>query len=68
MERLSCHVKEYEWGKRGADSEVARLFAAGHKHFRIDEQKPYAEASSVVKKMSRSSGHRKGSRGTWLGI
>jgi hypothetical protein len=36
-------VKEYAWGKRGGTSEVARLFAAGHKHFQIGQKTPYAE-------------------------
>jgi hypothetical protein len=43
MERLECHVKEYAWGKSGSDSEVARLFAAGHKDFLIGQNTPYAE-------------------------
>ncbi|KAI6186549.1 Mannose-6-phosphate isomerase domain containing protein [Aphelenchoides besseyi] len=43
MQRLDCHVKEYTWGKRGVTSEVARLFAAGHKKFRIGPKTPYAE-------------------------
>jgi mannose-6-phosphate isomerase class I len=51
MERLDCHVKEYAWGKRGSTSEVARLFAAGHKHFfQIDPKTPYAEVSLVDKR------------------
>jgi hypothetical protein len=36
-------VKEYAWGKRGPASEVARLFAAGHKHFQVGPKTPYAE-------------------------
>jgi len=43
MQRLDCHVKEYAWGKRGGTSEVARLFAAGHKSFQIGQKTPYAE-------------------------
>ena len=43
MERLECHVKEYAWGKNGSDSEVARLFASGHKDFSIGQSTPYAE-------------------------
>ncbi|CAD6199898.1 unnamed protein product [Caenorhabditis auriculariae] len=43
MERLECHVKEYAWGKLGRESEVARLFAAGHKNFKLGCTTPYAE-------------------------
>jgi len=43
MERLECHVKDYAWGKNGSDSEVARLFASGHKEFSIGQNTPYAE-------------------------
>lgn len=43
MERLDCLVKEYAWGKKGAKSEVAKIFAAGHKNFKIGKQTPYAE-------------------------
>ncbi|PAV75954.1 hypothetical protein WR25_13192 [Diploscapter pachys] len=43
MERLECHVKEYAWGKYGDNSEVARLYAAGHKRFNIGQNVPYAE-------------------------
>ncbi|KAF8386050.1 hypothetical protein PRIPAC_75192 [Pristionchus pacificus] len=42
MERLDCHCNNYQWGKTGAESEVARLFAAGHPDFVI-EKKPYSE-------------------------
>ncbi|KIH52704.1 hypothetical protein ANCDUO_14229 [Ancylostoma duodenale] len=43
MQRLECHVKKYKWGKQGSESEVARLFAAGHKNFEVDEDETYAE-------------------------
>ncbi|VDM57973.1 unnamed protein product [Angiostrongylus costaricensis] len=43
MQRLECHVKNYNWGKKGNKSEVARLFAAGHKNFVMDENETYAE-------------------------
>ena len=43
MERLECHVKEYAWGKYGDNSEVARLYEAGHKRFNIIQNVPYAE-------------------------
>lgn len=42
MERLDCHCNNYQWGKTGEQSEVARLFAAGHPDFTI-EPKPYSE-------------------------
>ncbi|KAK6010141.1 phosphomannose isomerase type I, partial [Ostertagia ostertagi] len=47
MQRLECHVKKYNWGKRGTESEVARLFAAGHKNFEVDEDETYAEEQAV---------------------
>lgn len=43
-------VKEYAWGKRGSTSEVARLFAAGHKHFQVGQKTPYAEVCIRFKK------------------
>uniref|UniRef100_A0A1I7WQI8 Phosphohexomutase n=1 Tax=Heterorhabditis bacteriophora TaxID=37862 RepID=A0A1I7WQI8_HETBA len=43
MKRLQCTVKTYDWGKMGNKSEVARLFAAGHKEFRIEDDTSYAE-------------------------
>uniref|UniRef100_A0AC35UAG5 Mannose-6-phosphate isomerase n=1 Tax=Rhabditophanes sp. KR3021 TaxID=114890 RepID=A0AC35UAG5_9BILA len=43
MERIICRVQTYNWGKQGANSEVARLFAQGHKHFQIDPNQTYAE-------------------------
>uniref|UniRef100_A0A0N5CGX0 mannose-6-phosphate isomerase n=1 Tax=Strongyloides papillosus TaxID=174720 RepID=A0A0N5CGX0_STREA len=43
MERLNCHVKEYAWGKKGLDSEVARLYADGHEQFKVDREQTYAE-------------------------
>uniref|UniRef100_A0A0K0DDH0 mannose-6-phosphate isomerase n=1 Tax=Angiostrongylus cantonensis TaxID=6313 RepID=A0A0K0DDH0_ANGCA len=43
MQRLECHVKNYNWGKKGNKSEVARLFAAGHRNFVMDENETYAE-------------------------
>jgi hypothetical protein len=30
IERLDGHVQNYVWGKRGRESEVARLYVAGH--------------------------------------
>ncbi|VDK59071.1 unnamed protein product [Cylicostephanus goldi] len=46
MQRLECHVKKYKWGKQGNESEVARLFAAGHSNFKVDEDETYAEVDS----------------------
>ncbi|KAK6755451.1 hypothetical protein RB195_014052 [Necator americanus] len=43
MQRLECHVKKYKWGKKGSESEVARLFAAGHRNFEVNEDETYAE-------------------------
>ncbi|KAH7710919.1 Protein C05C8.7 [Aphelenchoides avenae] len=43
MERLDCTCNNYAWGKYGEDSEVARLYAAGHPQFQTDGSKPYSE-------------------------
>ena len=43
IERLECTVKNYAWGKLGLQSEVARLFAAGHLQAQIGHALPYAE-------------------------
>ena len=43
MQRLDCHVKNYAWGKNGTESEVARLFAAGHPKHEVGPTTPYAE-------------------------
>jgi mannose-6-phosphate isomerase len=43
IERLECTVKNYAWGKLGTESEVARLFAAGHENAKIVQNMPYAE-------------------------
>ncbi|XP_063099418.1 mannose-6-phosphate isomerase isoform X5 [Cavia porcellus] len=40
---LSCAVQQYAWGKRGSNSEVARLLASSDPLARISEDKPYAE-------------------------
>jgi mannose-6-phosphate isomerase len=42
MLRLHCTVQQYDWGKRGSESAVARLAARGDGK-PIDEAKPYAE-------------------------
>lgn len=43
MEKLTCAVQAYDWGRKGSQSEVAILMHAGNKQFVIDETKPYAE-------------------------
>ncbi|VDN49655.1 unnamed protein product [Gongylonema pulchrum] len=43
MEKLSCHVQTYAWGKKGLASEVARVYAAGHQDAHIDDSISYAE-------------------------
>ena len=40
--RLECSVKNYEWGRPGRDSQVARLFAL-NSGSEIESEKPYAE-------------------------
>lgn len=45
MVRLHGHFNNYSWGKMGHNSEVARLFQAGHKDFRINPDQPYSEVS-----------------------
>ncbi|KAI8053872.1 RmlC-like cupin domain-containing protein [Syncephalis plumigaleata] len=39
---LRCQVQQYDWGKLGADSSVAKYAAAAH-DAEIDAEKPYAE-------------------------
>jgi mannose-6-phosphate isomerase class I len=41
--RLRAQVKDYDWGKLGSNSAVARLAKASDGEFRVDETKPYAE-------------------------
>lgn len=36
-------VKNYDWGKRGAESYVARLASANNENFVLENDKPYAE-------------------------
>ena len=43
IERLNCAIKNYEWGKLGENSEVARLFKEGHESIEIEKNVPYAE-------------------------
>lgn len=42
VQRLRCSVQNYEWGRKGRDSEVARLFAL-NSDSEIEPEKPYAE-------------------------
>ncbi|CAH1635614.1 unnamed protein product [Spodoptera littoralis] len=40
---LQCKVQNYEWGKLGLESTVARLLSTAHPDIVIDQSKPYAE-------------------------
>ncbi|CAK1543953.1 unnamed protein product [Leptosia nina] len=40
---LQCKVQNYDWGKLGADSMVAKLVASANSSYDIDSSKPYAE-------------------------
>lgn len=40
---LQCKVQNYEWGKLGTDSTVAKLFSSANPDVTIDSGKPYAE-------------------------
>lgn len=42
MHRLQCVAQQYDWGKKGSSSAVARFANAGEGRA-IDEGKPYAE-------------------------
>ncbi|PRQ35554.1 putative mannose-6-phosphate isomerase [Rosa chinensis] len=42
LQRLRCSVQNYDWGKKGGDSEVGRLYAY-NSGSEIDPEKPYAE-------------------------
>ncbi len=42
MHRLSCVVQQYDWGKLGSTSAVARFSSAGEKKT-VDLDRPYAE-------------------------
>ena len=42
MHRLACVAQNYDWGKRGSASAVARFAHSGEGKL-IDEVKPYAE-------------------------
>lgn len=40
---LQCKVQNYDWGKLGEHSVVAKLLASAHPNTEIDPTKPYAE-------------------------
>lgn len=40
---LQCKVMNYEWGKLGTNSTVAKLLLSADKNVSIDPTKPYAE-------------------------
>lgn len=40
---LQCKVQNYEWGKLGLESAVAKLLSSGNPNIKIDPEKPYAE-------------------------
>lgn len=40
---LQCKVQNYDWGKLGLDSTVAKLLSSAHPDTAIDQSKPYAE-------------------------
>lgn len=40
---LKCASQNYQWGKIGSESEVAKLLKNGDGSFIIDEKTPYAE-------------------------
>lgn len=40
---LQCKVQNYDWGKLGTDSIVAKLLSSGNPNVEIDSAKPYAE-------------------------
>ncbi|KAI4352216.1 hypothetical protein L6164_006489 [Bauhinia variegata] len=42
LQRLKCSVKNYDWGRPGRDSQVARLFAL-NSGSQFEPEKPYAE-------------------------
>lgn len=43
VEKLTCAVQCYEWGRPSSKSLVAKLKESGDKSFKADEGKPYAE-------------------------
>jgi len=45
---LKCAVQTYAWGKRGSNSEVARLMKTADDSFVIDENMTYAEVMYLL--------------------
>ncbi|XP_015881334.3 mannose-6-phosphate isomerase 1 [Ziziphus jujuba] len=43
VQRLRCSVQNYDWGRKGCESQVAKLFALNSDSVEIDPDKPYAE-------------------------
>ena len=48
MLTLSCKVQNYDWGKIGLESEVAKLIDVGG-HAKVDQQAKYAEVGNILK-------------------
>lgn len=42
LQRLRCSVQNYDWGRIGSESTVARLFSLNSR-VQIEEKRPYAE-------------------------
>ena len=42
LQRLRCSVQNYDWGRIGSESSVARLFSLNSR-VQIEEKRPYAE-------------------------
>jgi mannose-6-phosphate isomerase len=40
---VDCRVQQYAWGKKGGESEVARVKKSSDASFEVDKEKPYAE-------------------------
>jgi hypothetical protein len=43
---LQAFTQSYDWGKLGSSSKAAQYAKVADPHFHLDEDKPYAEASS----------------------
>lgn len=44
---LRCSVKNYEWGKKGSNSMVARLMKQQDPNYEINEDLSYAEVKMI---------------------
>lgn len=40
---INCAIQNYDWGKKGSESLVAKLYANSNKDFKIECSRPYAE-------------------------